>query len=98
VLPSRNPNTMALLDKSLQISIVKTSVYDACPKFLKMEGFRVRSDVLIEKINGIPIKTFEHILASKSSKDSDKRMARVVKLAIEQYLRFIKNEAKLAKH
>jgi hypothetical protein len=86
-LPHKNPKTTALLTKGLQISVVKKSVYDACLRFLNTQRFRVRNDVLVEKINEIPIKTFERILTEKGSKDRyDKRMARVVKLTIKNYL------------
>ncbi len=95
-MPSKNLKTTALLNKSLQISVVKKSVYDTGLKFLKMQGFHVRSDVLVEKINEIPIREFERILAVKNSKEEyDKCLARVVKVTIRTYLSFIKNKSSL---
>lgn len=84
-MPNETPKTIALLEESLQISIVKASIYEACQKFLKDNSQPLNSQFLVEKINEIPIKTFEHILAAKGSEELyANRMKKVVEMIIKQ--------------
>jgi len=90
-LSSENPKIITLVEESFQISVIKKSVYDTCLEFLKMKGFQVRSGVLVNIINEIPLEEFERILAAKDSKERyNKRLERGVKLTIRKYSSFLK--------
>lgn len=82
--------TLALLNESLQISIIKKSTFDMCLKLLNSQGAEVRSDLLVEKINEVPLRTFGRVLAARNSGEMYKeKLHRVVKLIIVRYVRVL---------
>jgi hypothetical protein len=85
-------NITTLLDKSLQISIIKKNIFDITLQFLNEKGFTVRNTILVEKINKIPIRELQHILAVIDDKESyDKQISSIVKQNLA-FLRIEKSE------
>jgi DNA integrity scanning protein DisA with diadenylate cyclase activity len=94
-LANSKPKTLALLNESLQISIVKKSTFDVCSKFLSTQRLEVRDNLLIEMINKVPLSTFKHVLASKNSEMMYKqRLQRVVETIVVSYISYFEQKKK----
>ena len=82
-------NITALLDKSLQISIIKKNIFDGTLQFLNERGLTVKDTILVEKINKVPIKEFQHFLAVLDDEESYDIQIRLI---IKQNLAFLRIE------
>lgn len=86
-MSSGERDVQELINESLQLSVIKKTIYDISIRVLSKEKTTVLVPVLIDAINGVPLKELRNILRETNNRDEyAKSLEVVVKTVIRRYI------------